>query len=631
MRTLWAVLAATCALYLSGCMGAPVTTQLQSGTNPVSGVALRGMVHGGQQPITGAHVYLYAANSGGYGGASNSLLTSGTKDGNNHYYVTTGAGGTFNISGDYTCPGSSTLVYLYAVGGDPSPGVPNAAAGLLAGLGSCNSPGFGSEYIVVNEVSTVATAFSLAGFATDTTHIASSSSSLASIGLADAFSGIANLESLSTGQALATTPAGNGTVPQSEINTLANILAACVNTNGSTAPTDPCGELFSYTTNGGSTPTDTAMAAINLAHNPGANVGSLYALGTGSGPFQPWLTSQPNDWTIAVTYSGGGLSYPYTLAIDGSDNVWVANLGGTGSISELGPLGNAKTGSTGITGGGLNEPEGLAIDIYGNIWTTNSSGNSLTEYSSTTRTMISGSGGFTGGGLNSPVGIAIDATGNIWVANFGGAAVSKFSSTTGQPLSVSGFSAGGLSSPYGIAADTAGNIWVSNFNPNTITELNSSGSAYGNSPISTGGLGLPEDVAVDGSGNIWVADNYGQALSEFNSTGTANMNSPFAGGGLSNSYGIAIDGSGSVWVANSGSISSISEFSSSGSAVSGANGYKSSALNYPVGLAVDGSGNVWVANSSASANGVTEFVGAASPVVTPLAAALTYGELGAKP
>src|SRR5579863_4809390 len=224
MHNSWPIVAISCVLLLAGCSSAPVTAPNES--NPVAGSALRGMVHGGEQPISGAHIYLYAATTSGYNGASTSLLTSASgtsKDGNSHYYVTTGSDGTFKISGDYTCPDASTQVYLYAIGGDSIPSVPNAAAGLMAGLGSCDSPSFGSEFVVVNEVSTIATAYALAGFMTDTTHVSSSSSALATMGLANAFSSITNLVSLNTGVALATTPGGNGTVPQSEINTLANI------------------------------------------------------------------------------------------------------------------------------------------------------------------------------------------------------------------------------------------------------------------------------------------------------------------------------------------------------------------------------------------------------------------------
>lgn len=101
----------------------------------VAGAALSGVVHGGQNPISGAHVYLFAAASGAsgagaaaYGGsgiaasasnASVSLLTSGTLDQgggatNGDYYVTTGSDGSFSITGDYSCmPGQQ--VYLYVL------------------------------------------------------------------------------------------------------------------------------------------------------------------------------------------------------------------------------------------------------------------------------------------------------------------------------------------------------------------------------------------------------------------------------------------------------------------------------------------------------------------------------------
>jgi len=70
-------------------------------------------VHGGQNPIVGAQVYLFAANAGvftpnasGYGNASLSLLTAGTgrtldQSGgptNGDYYVTSDSNGNFSIS-----------------------------------------------------------------------------------------------------------------------------------------------------------------------------------------------------------------------------------------------------------------------------------------------------------------------------------------------------------------------------------------------------------------------------------------------------------------------------------------------------------------------------------------------------
>jgi streptogramin lyase len=635
---------------MAGCSGVPVTTPIK--TTPVSGVALRGIVHGGRQPIVGAHVYLYAASTSGYGGASNSLLTSatGTKDGNNHYYVTTGPDGTFSISNDYTCPDASTQVYLYSIGGDATPSVPNAAAGLLAGLGSCDTPNFTSESIIVNEVSTVATAFALAGFTTDTTHIASSSTALATMGMADGFKTIANLESLSSGVALGTTPAGNGTVPQSEIYTLANILAACVNTNGSTAPTDPCGELFSNAMNGVTTPSDTATAAINIAHNPGANIGNLFGLQTPGAPFQPGLSGAPNDFTIAINYTGGGLDgsghHPEGIAVDGLGNVWVPNFAAS-SVSELSPLGAPLSGSSGITasGGILNNPTSVAIDLNYNAWVASFNSATMTEINRYDTVVTSGPPYYTGAGLANPYGAAIYGMGTstfVWVTNNGGNTLSEFEGNGVELSGGTGFSDDDVTAPTGIAMDTSGNAWyVNGGSPASIGEAIPSvipGTVSTYNEFTGGGLNSAWGIAIDASGNIWLTNRGGTgSLSEYSPSQSKWLSGSggFTGGGIDVPYGLAVDGGGNVWTANYGGDSdSISEFNSSGVAISGPNGYVGTGL-FPYSVAIDPTGNVWVANNSA--NGafttapVTEFVGAATPVVTPLAAGAGYDELGTKP
>jgi DNA-binding beta-propeller fold protein YncE len=86
-----------------------------------------------------------------------------------------------------------------------------------------------------------------------------------------------------------------------------------------------------------------------------------------------------------------------------------------------------------------------------------------------------------------------------------------------------------------------------------------------------------------------------------------------------------------VWAANNGGDSdSISEISSAGAAISGANGYVNVLMFSPYGIAVDGSGNVWVASDDNVAP-LTEFVGVATPVVTPLADGELFQELGTRP
>ena len=621
MRVPFSIVILSGVLVFAGCVRMPSSNS--SSTNPQQGASISGRVHGGQNPINGAHVYLMAVNTTGYGGPgiaassankSASLLTSGAGQDSLGYYVTTDSSGLFNITGDYTCPSTWAHPYLYAVGGDSGSGA-NSAITLVAPVGSC--PG-ASEFITVNEISTIVSAYAFAGFASDPTHVSSSGSALDATATENAQNTILNLENPNTGVAYATTPGGNGTVPQAEIDTLANILAACINSTGSGST--QCSTLFSNAANGGTQPTDTATAALNIAHNPGANISNLIGLQTPSSPFQPMLsaTPTPNDFTIAVVYTGGGMNDPLGLAIDSSGDVWTTNTnGGANSLSEFSPVGVAMSGTGGFTGGGLNVPYGIAIDSAGKVWVVNSSNSTLSEFNPS-GTPASGTA-FSGGGLASPTNICIDAGGDLWIANGFANNVSEFSSS-GTPATNSPFSGGGIDGGIDITCDAAAHVWISNFYA-VLGELTTSGGVVTSGGYTGGGLNESYGIAVDGSGNVWTANDGNNSISKFDSSGVAQSGSGgYTGGGLNSPQYIAVDSAGNVWVANEGS-HSISEFNSGGTAITGSNGYQLPTTAITRELAIDGSGNVWV--TSYDVNILTEFVGLASPVVTPVAANLT--------
>ena len=637
MRSAFAALFLPFALFLSGCL----STQIGSRTevNPVQGAALQGKVHGGENPIVGAKVYLYAANTSGFGSASVSLLDSPG-------YVTTDSNGSFSITSDYTCPAASSQVYIYAVGGNPglAQGTNNLSAGMLAGLGSCGSLK-SSTAVIVNEVSTIATAYAIAGYAVDATHVSSSGSTLALTGIANAFAAIPNLEQVTTaagvtsylGVANATTPAGNGTVPQAEINTLANILAACTNSTGTvTGPTNatPCYTLFTNAMSGGTTgtqPTDTATAAINIAHNPGATtIGSLQSANP---PFQP-VTSQLVDFTISIDYNGGGLNWPYAMAVDESGNVWVTNYSGN-NVSEFSAIGVPLSGSSGYSGGGLLFANAIAIDSSGNAWVPSSASGQvarITEFNPSGE-VLSGASGYTGSSIIAPSSIAFDASGNAWVANNNFLNnISEFNSA-GTPISgTTGYRGGGLDEPVAVAIDTSGDAWIANgYSYGGLTEFSPNGtvlSCTGTCPV------ISDDasgIAIDASGDVWVLNIGYSSVSEVSSAGVR-ISQPmgYQNAGLYIPRGIAIDGAGNVWVANEGPIDSLclggnpcgslSEYSSSGLPITLGRGYLGAGqtgLFY--GMSIDGSGNVWV---SSNAGYIVEYVGAAAPVVTPIVANL---------
>jgi streptogramin lyase len=616
-------------LLLSGCsanFGGSASAPDQVSMQQISGV-----VHGGQQGLDNAQVYLYAVGTGGYGTASTLLAGPATTD----------AHGDFSFNGGFSCT-AGQQIYLYSVGGDPEVGPGgtssgnNSGAGLLAVVGHCtggtgitNSQGTATGFVFMDEVSTIAAAYSLSAYATDATHIASSGTALATTNLSNAIDTAFNLVSQSAGTALAAPLNGNGTVPSTEINALADILAVCVN---STSGSSGCSTLFSDTPNGsGTAPTDTATAAINIAHNPTANVTALLGTVNSAGPFQPAISSA-TSFTLAVNYTGGGLLNPIQLAVDASGNIWVANnaSGSTGRLSEFNHLG-VPANSTGYTGGGLDVSQSVVIALSGNVWVGNSNVgetvNNLSEFTSA-GTAISGTNGFTGGGLANPVGLAIDANGNIWAADNGAPSgttiVSEFNSSGVAVSPAAGYPSGGVTTPVSVAVDTSGNVWVAGGESGgtTISKLNGSTGAVLSGTGYTGGLSAPWGLAIDSSGNAWVANNTGNSLNEFNSSGVLVNTS--TGGGLSSPRSVAIDGAGKVWI-NDISANVLSEFNSAETAQSPPGGFTGGAMNGPSSIAVDGSGNVWTANFATASSSLTEFIGAATPVVTPLVANLTTG------
>jgi len=643
---------------LTGCALSPTATP-----TPANGAAIQGMVHGGQQPIAGASVYLYAAGTGGYGTASTSLLTSSVltnspgssgKDGSGNYYVVTDAGGNFNISSDYACT-TGQQVYLYVTGGN-SGGGSNSAIGLLAILGNCPAGGsFASTvpFVSINEVTTIAAAYAFAGFATDAVHVSYGNTLLGETGIQNAFANAANLASIATGAALTTTPAGNATVPQSTINSLANILSSCVNSAGTFTT---CSTLFSNAESAGSsgtTPTDTAIAAINIAHNPGANIANLCGLQLPTAPFSPDLpcensntgfsdaTTYPSDFTLDLNFTGGGIDDPDGIAIDGSGNAWVGNALGK-TVTEISSSGPFLSGTGGYTGGGINGAYGIAIDLNGDAWVANQNGSSVTEISSS-GSFLSGAGGYTANStLDFPRGIAVDGSNNVWIANYLNSTVTVLSNAgvvLSGPTGYTGGSQDFIYYPNAIAIGPDGSAWVANQDGNNVTRLNLSGQVLSGQYGYTASIDDPYGIAIDGSGNGWVASiapNDGN-IAQISNTGTfLSGSSGYTGGGVYRPYAVAIDGANNAWIANNYG-DSVSEISSSGAYLSGTTGYSGTngAANSngpmirPYAIAIDGSGDVWIADYSGAS--VTELIGVATPVVTPLAAGVKNGTLGSRP
>jgi len=427
-----ALASALAALALAGCGSGnfiAVPTQIQ-------GAALHGMVHGGQQPVSGSTIQLYAVGAAGYGSAASPRIAS---------TVTSLADGSFSITGDYTCPSASAQVYITATQGNAGfNNNPNLA--MMAALGPCGNLS-ASTFVFIDEITTVGSVWALSPFMTGPANIGSSAAN--STGIANAFLDVNTLVNTVTGTAPgAALPAGT-TVPNSEINTLADILASCINSGGGLAGSSTtCGMLFSAANPGGTNgtaPTDTITAAMNIAQNPALNLTALYGLIPTTPPFLPTLPGKPNDFTIAVNFTGGNLSGPSALAADSSGNIWITST--TNNIlAELSHTGTVRSG-TGFTNS-LNAPSGVAIDAAGAVWVTNKGNNTVSKF---TTAGAPAATPYSGGGMNLPTGIAFDSSGNAWVSNSGNASVTQINSTG---TTLTNFTPSGAAAPLGIAVSS---------------------------------------------------------------------------------------------------------------------------------------------------------------------------------
>lgn len=452
------MLSAACAL--AGC-GTNSLVSVNPTPKPTpSATAPQGEAFGGQQPVVGMSIQLYAAGTSGYGSAATALFASPG---------TTGSNGSFTFPANWqnNCPSPTSPVYLVGTSGDPVAGnatnggstADNANLALMVALGACNSltP---STHIHMNELTTIAAAWALAPFmsGTTTSYLNVGTSATNTAGLAMAFAAAEQLVSTDHGTVGgAALPAG-ATLPTAELYSLGNTLEACINSKGGTANNgSACGNLFRDASDGTNYPTDTITAAMNIAQNPARNVQALFNDAQATPAFQTPLGAAPNAWTIAIQYTGGGLDHPTAIAADQSGQIWVSSSGSSNAVSLFDNLGNSKLGTTGTALSGT--PAGVAIDLSGNAWVT-ASNNEIYELNTagaTTGTPLSGNG------LNLPTSIAIDPGSNIWVVNSGGGAnsVSAFASG-GTALSGSPFTGAGISAPAGIAINGNANANCAN-------------------------------------------------------------------------------------------------------------------------------------------------------------------------
>ncbi len=643
--------ASLASILLTGCGIQPFTD------TTVHTMAVSGTAFGGQPPITGSIITLFATGQSGYG-SNGTVLGSATTDSH----------GNFNIASATGC-GDPQQVYIVANGGNPglTAGTNNSAIVLVAALGNCSSVS-ATTHVNLNEVTTIAAAYALSGFAGTGVRIGTSLTN--PLGLQHAFQNAANIVDVSSGTPRSTTPAGNGTVPAALINSLADILEPCVNSTSPASGT--CTTLFSNATppavTGLAAPANTWQAALDMAQYPGNKTAALYGLMLGTPSFVPTLGATfPNDLSIGIAYTAGlgtngatSATAPFGIAADANDNLWITGASGAGLI-ELSSVGAVLSPNGGWGNSALQTASGastrqVAVDRNGNIWTVDnaSSGGNIYEYNPTASTTT-----ITTPGTIPLSGIAVDGGNNIWYSTesasgtqvFGQLAYNSGSNTFAATPTT--FAASNVIGAGGVAALTVDAVTNNVWGPSQGAGITNYFLSPYSAPVNTSTTGGSSNyaAAIDRNGNAWITNTVtgGNNSSLYkvthgNPSGAPIVyNATVTGGlGLDGLQSIAIDGNNRLFL-NSAAANTLVEFDPAIGTTGGntgtflltasGDGFNPSSNTSGTGIlnanrtaTIDASGALWMVNS-AGTQPVVQVLGIAAPTV----AVLGQGKYGAKP
>jgi len=243
--------------------------------------------------------------------------------------------------------------------------------------------------------------------------------------------------------------------------------------------------------------------------------------------------------------SAARFSFPAGLAVDLSDNIYVADFGNH-TIRKITPNGDVSTlaglaGNPGsVDGQGnaarFNGPAGVAVDDVGNVYVADSFNNTIRVITSagdvSTLAGLAGQAGSTDGAgsvarFDLPQGVAVDLKQNVFVADYNNNSirrvtppnlVSTLAGLAGSKGSADGTgNAARFNNPFAVAVDRGSNLYVADSRNHTMRKLSPdgavttlagladvAGSADGSG--SAARFNLPEGIAVDNFGTLFVAD-----------------------------------------------------------------------------------------------------------------------------
>lgn len=441
--------------------------------------------------------------------------------------------------------------------------------------------------VVINELTTVAAAYSMAQFAGESGIRGGAFALRIAAGMNH---NLVDTRSGGSSQVLLGPPNADQTNALRSTRSLGNLVAACVRGRpGAEA------RFLALTTPPGEPPSaDTFQALLNLARNPANQVGELFNVSQGvPSVYAPALFSQPDAWTLAVKVNDSGdddylFGGPANVAFDDHGYAWIPNnvFQGTPNSGNfaivLRPDGKPARGEDGrptspVLGGGLKGPGwGVTIDRRHRAWIGNFGwGDPDTQYPvdgtvSAFRadgTPLSGDGGYGGGGLDRAQAVVADPHGNLWIASFGSGRVVVF--PDGDPERAVWRPAG--KGTFGIAIAPDGTAWVAAGGGGLGWPTASQGSVHRfrleggelrevGEPFPVGNAS--KVIAVDSLGNAWLASSGDSTVYQLGPNGTV---ASYTGvGGMDTPWGMCVDGDDHVWVGNFGVLGMDSDYTYAG-------------------------------------------------------------------
>ena len=282
----------------------------------------------------------------------------------------------------------------------------------------------------------------------------------------------------------------------------------------------------------------------------------MYAPPFSNGMNASLVLGQANFTTRGGNLTQNGLTYPISVFIDSSGNAWVADYlrvlmyeppfsNGMNASLVLGQA-NFTTNNSVVTQNGLyGNPYTVFVDSSGNVWVADQGASRVLMYAppfsnGMNASLVLGQANFTTSavattqnGLDESTSVFVDSSGNVWVADTANSRILMYSPPFSNGMNASlvlgqsSFTTGGgattqngLLNPASVFVDSSSNVWVADkgnnrilmYSPPFSNGMNASlvlgqpNFTLGTYATTQNGLYYPTSVFVDSSGNVWVND-----------------------------------------------------------------------------------------------------------------------------